>query len=303
MAIYLGTAGLIQLIRTSIADGLTATVNPSDVNTSRSRFSFEFPVGSLLTGDYVTFKTTDGSTLDFVATTGWSSGVRYSDGNWFVNVDGLGSIRLYSTFDDAVAGEIAGSISLSSIARNIPITATVFNKIPRVVGNLERYEISTDRETVDTSSLGDEFRNNYGTMITGSGQMSCIFDYRYSQTSSYPGAAGYVELASYMHALILRQQFGAEFQAKLFLISNGKGQGAGASNDEVWFEIDGIITQASVAFDPGQIVSSVFNFICTGEIRLKIITDPPSDYLLKQDGAKLKLEDGNGTLLLEQKNG
>jgi hypothetical protein len=303
MAIYLGTAGLIQLTRTSIADGLAATVNPSDINISRSRFSFEFPIGSLLTGDYVTFKTTDGTTLDFVATTGWSSGVRYSDGNWFVNVDGLGSIRLYNTFDDAVAGEIAGSISLSSIARNIPITATVFNKIPRVVGNLERYEISTDRETVDTSSLGDEFRNNYGTMITGSGQMSCIFDYRYSQTSSYPGAAGYVELASYMHALILRQQFGAEFQAKLFLISNGKGQGAGASNDEVWFEIDGIITQASVAFDPGQIVSSVFNFICTGEIRLKIITDPPSDYLLKQDGAKLKLEDGNGTLLLEQKNG
>ncbi|NBQ21452.1 MAG: hypothetical protein EBU30_07315 [Synechococcaceae bacterium WB6_3B_236] len=116
-----------------------------------------------------------------------------------------------------------------------------------------------------------------------------------------------------MHALILRQRFGAEFQAKLFLISNGKGQGAGGSNDEVWFEIDGIITQASVAFDPGQIVSSVFKFICTGEIRLRVFTDPPS-YLLQQDGAKLKLEvqqdgaklkleDGNGALLLEQQNG
>jgi hypothetical protein len=302
MAIYLGTAGLIQLTRTSIADGLTAVVNPSDVNTTKSRFSFEFPVGALLTGDYVKFKTTDGTNLDFVAAAGWSGGVRYTDGNWFVNVDDLGSIRLYNTFDNAVAGEATGLIALSSIARNIPIAASVLNKIPRVVGNLERYEISTDRETVDTSSLGDEFRNNYGTMITGSGQMSCIFDYRYSQTSSYPGAAGYVELASYMHALILRQQFGAEFQAKLFLISNGKGQGAGASNDEVWFEIDGIITQASVAFDPGQIVSSVFKFICTGEIRLRVITDPPS-YLLQQDGAKLKLEDGNGALLLEQQNG
>jgi len=302
MAIYLGTAGLIQLTRTSIADGLTAIVNPSDVNTTKSRFSFEFPVGALLTGDYVKFKTTDGTNLDFVAAAGWSGGVRYADGNWFVNVDDLGSIRLYNTFDNAVAGEATGLIALSSIARNIPIAASVLNKIPRVVGNLERYEISTDRETVDTSSLGDEFRNNYGTMITGSGQMSCIFDYRYSQTSAYPGAAGYVELASYMHALILRQQFGAEFQAKLFLISNGKGQGAGASNDEVWFEIDGIITQASVAFDPGQIVSSVFNFICTGEIRLRVITDPPS-YLLQQDGAKLKLEDGNGALLLEQQNG
>lgn len=302
MAIYLGTAGLIQLTRTSIADGLTAIVNPSDVNTTKSRFSFEFPVGALLTGDYVTFKTTDGTTLDFVAAAGWANNVRHVDGNWFVNVDDLGSIRLYNTFDNAVAGEATGLIALSSIARNIPIAASVLNKIPRVVGNLERYEISTDRETVDTSSLGDEFRNHYGTMITGSGQMSCIFDYRYNQTSAYPGAAGYVELASYMHALILRQRFGAEFQAKLFLISNGKGQGTGASNDEVWFEIDGIITQASIAFDPGQIVSSVFNFICTGEIRLRVITDPPS-YLLKEDGAKLKLEDGNGALLLEQQNG
>ena len=135
-------------------------------------------------------------------------------------------------------------------------------------------------------------------MITGSGQMSCIFDYRFSDTSIYPGAPGYVEVAAYMHALILRQRFGAEFKAKLFLVSDGAGQGAGASNDAVWFEIDGIITRASIAFDPGQIVSSAFNFVCTGEIRLRVDTNVPR-YLLQEDGSKLNLEDGSGALLLE----
>ena len=302
MSIYLGTAGLIELTRVGIANALTAIVNPSDLAVSKSRFSFEFPVGSLLTGDYVTFKTTDGTNLDFVATSGWADGIRHTDGNWFVNVDDLGSIRLYDTFDHAVAGEASGLTSLSTISRNIPIACSVVNNIPRVIGNLERYEISTDRETVDVSGLGDEFRQHYGTMITGSGQMSCIFDYRYSQTSSYPGADGYVELASYMHALILRQKFGAEFKAKLFLLTRGKGQGSSASDDEIWFDIDGIVTQASIAFDPGQIVSSTFNFVTTGEIRLRVITDPPS-YLLQEGGSKLNLEDGSGALLLEQQNG
>ena len=302
MSIYLGTAGHIELTRTSIADGLKATVAPSDVNVTKSRFSFDFPLGSLLTGDYVTFARVEAGNLDFIAAASWSAGSRYPNGSWFVNVDDLGGIRLYDTFDHAVAGESTGLLALSTISSVISITASVVNSIPRVIGNLEHYEISTDRETVDVSGLGDEFRQHYGTMITGSGQMSCIFDYRFSNTSSYPGAPGYVEMASYMHALVLRQKFGAEFKAKLFLISRGAGQGSGASNDAVWFDIDGIVTQASIAFDPGQIVSSTFNFVCTGEIKLRVDTNLPS-YLLKQDGSKLKLEDGGGTLLLEQLNG
>ena len=298
MSIYLGTAGHIELTRASIADGLAATVNPSDVDTTASRFSFEFPAGSLLTGDYVTFKRDGSGDIDFVAAASWTNGSRHPDGSWFVNVNVLGGIRLYDTFDHAVAGESPGLLSLSTITSDVPITASVVNTVPRVIGNLERYEISTDREAVDVSGLGDEFRQQHGTMITGSGQMSCIFDYRFSDTSLYPGAPGYVEVAAYMHALILRQRFGAEFKAKLFLISDGAGQGAGASNDAVWFEIDGIITRASIAFDPGQIVSSAFNFVCTGEIRLRVDTNVPR-YLLQEDGSKLNLEDGSGALLLE----
>ena len=300
MSIYLGTAGHIELTRASIADGLAATVNPSDVDAAKSRFSFDFPVGSLLTGDYVSFRTTDNSNLDFVASSSWTQGTRYPDGAWFVNVDDLGGIRLYDSFENSVAGESAGLLALAAITRVIGITASVANKVARVIGNLESYEISTDRETIDVSGLGDEFRKQFGTMITGSGRMSCIFDYRYGAVSGYPDAPGHVEVASYMHALILRQRFGAEFKARFYLISRGKGQGLTANNDEVWLDITGIVTQASIAFDPGQIVSSTFNFVCTDEIKLRVTTN--TSYLLLESGTKLGLEDGSGAVLLEQQN-
>jgi hypothetical protein len=47
-------------------------VNPSDVNASRDRFSFDFDEGYLIGGDLVEFATTDGTNLDFVDASGWA---------------------------------------------------------------------------------------------------------------------------------------------------------------------------------------------------------------------------------------
>ena len=103
--------------------------------------------------------------------------------------------------------------------------------MPRVLGQIVKFELSTDREAVDTTGLGDEFRNQYSTLITGSGSIECIFDY---------AVAGQVEVAVYLHNLLLRQQFGSDFKANLYILSEGQAQGANAANDSIWYERDTI---------------------------------------------------------------
>ena len=70
----------------------TATsINVSDVNVSRKRFSADKVSGDILTGDKIAISRTDGNNLELV------SGHNYPDGTWFVNIDPIGGMRLYST--------------------------------------------------------------------------------------------------------------------------------------------------------------------------------------------------------------
>ena len=106
MPVVLGQKGFIELQRTSLQYALTTTLDTSDVNTSRKRFSVDFAAGSIITGDKLEISTKDGSNLELV------SGHNYPDGNWFVAVDDVGGMRLYDTFAHAVGG---GASNLSLI--------------------------------------------------------------------------------------------------------------------------------------------------------------------------------------------
>ena len=293
MTVYLGNIGQIELIRSGAAEGLVSTVNPSDVNATKDRFSFDFPNGSLTTGDFVKFQTTDGTNLDFIAASGWAAAAVFSDGNWYVNVDYAGGITLYSTFENAIRGETADRINIVAIGRNIPIAVSVINDTLRPIGQVTSYEFTTDRETVDISSLGDEFKSQYSTLITGSGQITCLFDYRHQSLSNYPG--GFTELSIYLHTLLLRQKFGSGFKARLYILTQGTGQ---EENDSIWHEIDGLITQAGINFNSDVAMTSTINFVTTGEIKLRIeVADP--DYLVQEDAFKVRLENNTGSILLE----
>jgi hypothetical protein len=87
MSVFLGCSGSVELTRSSIDEVFASVVNPSDVNAARNHFSFDFPVGVLLTGDQLEIKATDGGPLSFVA--GWG----FPDGKWFIHVDEVGSVR------------------------------------------------------------------------------------------------------------------------------------------------------------------------------------------------------------------
>ena len=279
MTVYLGNAGNIELTRDS-GDVIPGTITPSNVTPAKGMFSFDFSSGAFVTGDFVEFKSS--STLSFIS--GWA----YSKGNFFVNVDQLGGLRLYNTYSDAVVGTSANRIALAAPGANIAVSCKILNSVPRILANIIRFELSTDREAVDTTGLGDEFRNQYSTLITGSGSIDCQFDY---------AVAGQVEVAVYLHNLLLRQQFGSDFKANLYILSEGQAQGANAANDSVWYEISGVMTQAAINCVAGDIISSTFTFVTTGEIKLRVQTTTWGDLLLNSAGDRMVLSTADADIL------
>lgn len=287
MSVYLGTYGKIELQRQFDGGVLTSAITPSDVNVTKKRFSFDFDHGQLLTGDQIEIKSTDGSDLDFIAS------YTKSKVKKFIYVDDLGGMRLYNSFAHAVNGGTANAIALAAPGNRIPIKVTVQNTVPRLVAQVSSFEVNTERETVDTTALSDEFRSRVNTLISGSGRVSAFWEYT-NDTSN--------ELAHYMLELALRTRVGSNFAGRFYIKTAGHNPGgvSARANDEVWYQVNGIITAAAVQFAPNNTVQITADFVTTGPIQIKMnIEVPPAllqeggdDLLLDQDStAKLLLED------------
>jgi len=287
MAVILGNAGIVELTRSSIDETFTSDVNPSDVNPTKNSFSFDFPLGQLLTGDQLEIKATDGGVLDFVV--GWP----YEDGKWFINVDQVGGVRLYQDFGAAVNGEVAGRVQLQLPSRDIPIQVKVANNATRYLAEVTDFELNTSRDAVDVTEIGEEFRQQFGTLISGSGTISCFFEYEQDPCGDWSTVEP-PELAVYMHQLVIRQQLGSSFRARLFLVSRGQGRD---TDDEVWYEFDAWVTNVAIAFEPTQTVRSEIQFVTNGLIQLKVKT--ASNYLLQENDDRIALERNQGTGFLE----
>ena len=176
MGIYLGNIGNIEITRKSFEGDKESLVNPSDVNVTRDRFSFDFDEGYLISGDLVELTTTDGTNLDFVAASGWGNNTVQTSGNWYVFIDELGGIRLYNNFDDSLEGSTSGLVPLAAIARDIPIRVVVRDRDTRLLASISDYELNTNRETVDITALSDQYRQQYSSLITGSGSLTAQWD-------------------------------------------------------------------------------------------------------------------------------
>ena len=296
MGIYLGNVGNIELTRKSLEGSKESVVNPSDVNATRNRFSFDFDEGYLINGDLVELATTDGTDLDFVDATGWEVGVVQTSGNWYVFIDEIGGIKLYSNFDDSLEGGATGQIPLNAIVRDIPIRVTVRDRDARLLACISEYEINTSREAIDFTSLGDEHRRQYSSLITGSGRLTAQWDY-ISHDNNEP--------VHYLMQLILRTEIGSSFHGKFYVKSENTRSAAGTFeasqlNDALWWEFDAIITNSATNFAPGDMIMSTIDFVTTGPIRLKARTQP-NRYLLQESGDKIELEqDPTSYLLLEE---
>ena len=286
MSVYLGTHGKVELQREFNGGSLFSTINTGDVNVTKKRFSFDFDHGQLLTGDQIEITSTDGTALDFIDS--------YTDSSVkkFIYVDEIDGIRLYDSFAHAVNGGSSNATTLAAPGDAIPIEVTVENAIPRLLAQVNSFEVNTERETVDTTSLSDEFRTRVNTLISGSGRMSAFWEYT-GDTAN--------ELPHYMLELALRTRVGSNFKGRFYIKTTGHNPSgvAARANDELWYQVNGIITAAAVQFAPDNTVQITADFVTTGTIEIRMNLEVPDD-LVQEDGSVLRLDqDAAAKLLLE----
>lgn len=287
MAVYLGNVGSIELTRKSLQEEKLSVVNPDDVNVARKRFSFDFEEGAFLTGDFITITSTNEVPLSFIGIDGWRDGNVHSSGNWYIFVDEIGGIRLYNNFNDSLEGDRTAAISLVNITTDIPISVTVKDSAGRILGSIVDYELNTSREAIDVTVLSDTYREQYSSLITGSGQLTAQWDYK-NQAAE--------ETVNYLMQLVLRTEIGGVFGARFYIKSEGTTPSAGKFsqtqvNDSLWWEFDALITNSATSFTPDQIIVSTISFVTTGSIRLRAQTTVSSK-LLQEDSGFIVLEQG-----------
>jgi len=287
MGVYFGQAGEIALKRDALQSALQTKLDPFDVNTSTRRFSVDHSSGSLLTGDEVEIETADGSTLELV------NGHNYPDIKKFINVDPVGGIRLFNTFALAIEGLQANALTLvtPSAAKNILIRTR--NEKFRHVANVKNFEMTTTREQVDLTNLGDEFRNQYEAgLISGQGSMTCIWEHRYYDSDRYNEYGSESEFPFYLAQLIVRTQQGSDFDGLFYIYKNPN-----RVKDNVFYEANCIITNIAVTVSAAEVVETRIEFITNGVIRLK--TGDTPGFLLQENADKI-LQENESPILLEQ---
>ena len=280
MSVYLGNEGEVELQRVETGRGLRSELAPSDVNVARKRFSVNFALGALITGDLITIATDDGSTLELV------SGHSYPDWTGYVHVDEVGGIRLYSTFALALAGGSTNSLALVAPSATKQITITTRTDLFKCVAQVKSFDMTTSRELVQTTSLSQEFQSQYEAgLISGQGRMSCFWEHQ-------TGTSETLEFSVYLARLVLRLQQGARFRGKFYIYKNEQNQSS------VWYECDCIVSSVQVSVEPGEAIVTEVDFVTTGLITLR--EDSSLSYILQEDANKILLESNQSGALLQE---
>jgi hypothetical protein len=306
MSVYLGHRGRIELQRTGQSKIVT-NILANHVNADLDRLQLDFGQENGIdlscpfnNGDEIEFRgpidaAGNRTLLSFVSASGWSDGNQHGSGKWFVNVDDLGGMRLYSSFEESLAGDTGPSIPLETIANDIDnVELELANNIPRILGRAVSWELNTTRENVDTTVLMDQFRSQWSSLMSGSGRINAQWNYR-----EEVGETG-IDISNYFLQLALRTEIGAQFKAQLFLKTPGTGGlNPDGTDDALWYDISGVITQAGVQVSPDALIEVGIDFITTGPIRLLARTISLG-LILQENGDDLLL-DGlvTGRLLLE----
>jgi len=291
MAFYLGNYGNIRLRRGTekFLGSIEASIAPDDVSTTLERVGVSNSVDNIISGDRIDITTTDSRGLVFIAASNWSNSAVQDTFSAFVNVNPAGGLRFYPTFESSINNVRSSEISLQAFAGDaIEVTIRVRDTVLNALGNVSSYEFNTSRESVDTTSLSDKHKQQYNAgLISGSGRIECFFDY----TVKAPKEAPVVMLQT-----IQRLDFGCAFDIALYLTD----EQIDPEVSTVFYQTTAVTTNTGISVETGGIVSCTIDFITTGEIRL--IIGRPSDYILKEDDDRIKVEQDLGFLLQEVKD-
>jgi hypothetical protein len=254
---------------------------------------------SLITGDRVWIRRVDDNgapvadVLDFVAASGWEDGVQRNDGQWYVNVDSVGGVRLYSTWAKAIAGGSADAITLVLPSGTYRVSYEVMDDGAEILAQTVSWVLNTDREVADYTSLGDSFRQQMSTLVSGGGEIDCFFDTDWRGTDESP---------IYLHRLAMRQEIGAKFTG-VFLMKRADTIPVGSlisnqeARKELFYLADCVITKVATELTASEPIHSRISFVTTGPIQL--LFDFVSGYLLQETSPydKVLQESGFGIFL------
>ena len=283
MSIYFGSTGFIELKRDALNSQIGTSLNPADVNTIKKRFSVENINGSLITGDQIEIETVDGSNLELL------SGHNFPDLRKFIHIDDMGGIKLYDTFASALSGETTDALTLTAPSSTKNILIRTRNTRFRPLAKITEFEITTERDTVDVTNLGEEFRKQYENgLISGQGTIQTIWQHRNFQndTSNFSSP----EFPVYLSQLLVRMQQGADFEGRFYVYYDPT-----QSSNSVWYQSMCVVTNVAVNVPASGLVEARIEFITNSEIRLH--NGVPPSFLLLENSDKILQEDGDGILL------
>ena len=286
MTVYLGDSGGIELERTA-GEPVRLTLLDGDISVEKRRFSPEEDVlGVFISGDQVDIESVDGSDLHLI------KDHDYPDWRGFISVDSLGGLRLFNTFQKAVAGEKRNAVELVDWPNRQEIIITTRGDNFTPLAKITAYDFTTERETVNTSILGNQFVQQYEAgLISGQGSIDCFWEWRYQLCDPDTQLAG-VEFSAYLARLCVRITQGADFVGRFFIYKDRD-----PGTNSVWYEARCIVTSASISVDVDQAITSTIQFVTTGEF--KLLTGKPPAFLLQEDSISLILqEDGSSRLIL-----
>ena len=283
MSIYFGSTGFIELKRDALNSDIASSLNPADVNTTKKRFSVENVVGSLITGDQIEIDTVDKSNLELL------SGHNFPDLRKYIHIDDVGGIKLYDTFAAALAGEVADALTLTAPSSTKDILIRTRNTRFRPLAKITEFEITTTRDTVDVTNLGEEFRRQYENgLISGQGTIQTIWQHRNFQNDTTEFSSP--EFPVYLSQLLVRMQQGADFEGRFYVYYDPT-----QSTNSVWYQSMCVVTNVAVSVPASGLVEARIEFVTNGEIRLH--NGVPPSFLLQESTDKILQEDGDGILL------
>ena len=283
MSIYFGSTGFIELKRDALNSQIGTTLDPADVNTTKKRFSVENINGSLITGDQIEIETVDKSNLELL------SGHSFPDLRKYIHIDDMGGIKLYNTFASSLGGETTDALTLTAPSSTKNVLIRTRNTRFRPLAKITEFEITTTRDTVDVTNLGEEFRRQYENgLISGQGTIQTIWQHRNFQNDTADFTSP--EFPVYLSQLLVRMQQGADFEGRFYVYHDPS-----ATTNSVWYQSMCVVTNVAVNVPASGLVEARIEFITNGEIRLH--NGVPPSFLLLESSDKLLQEDGEGILL------
>lgn len=302
MTVFAGHYGSIEFKRIGSPSILDLEIAAADISYVRKRFALGVPggldlaFGTITTGDRIRISTDDSRGLPFrfytnAANTTYIDNPGASVGplEFFANVDAMGAIRMYRTFTDAInnPGEryLAVPLDKSETEDAWPVKVNLLPGAFNTLGKVQGFTISTDRETIDITSLGEKFRGFSASAITGNGSVDCLFDLNTIASEEIPLA---------LAELIQKVEIGSKFEGKFYILEPGSPQPPSyATFDGVYYQLEGVLSKSAFTIRADQIAECSFDFITAGEFKLRT-GDVPVD-LVTEDNASI----GNESTLEE----